>query len=552
MRGTVPLLFVLAMLLIAGPADAQQSTNDIGYDLFNTMGKGSVLPSVQSSVAPRIVPLESVVNPDEYIVGPSDGFAVTILTSPPLVTNVTVTPEGTLVVPSVGEIRLSDMTLTKAREAVLDQIHKRFISTRATVTLSVPRSVNVTVLGQILVPGTYTLSVTDRVSGAIDAANQVMRSQKVEDELALQGARSGQSHRLILVRHKDGREQRVDLARYAAERISTLNPYLREGDVIVVPSMNVARDVIGVYGAVHLPGRLEYVAEDSLHTMLALAYGFTDNARLDSVELYRYDRSGKETEHMVLNLTDGRTDLPLQPGDRLIVRQKVDLRGDPRVWVNGEVNYPGGYPISQEGTKLSLVVAMAGGFTSRAALSRSMVVRQGASLTQIESERLGSFTGGVPHDDSLYYGVETASRLQGERMSADFVALFEHQDTTQDVFLKDGDVITIPPVDRTVYVFGQVVLPGHVTFESGKDWEYYIARAGGLTDRARKGDIRIVKASTKQWLDPNDTRLEEGDYIWVPMVVEHNFGYYVNIIGQTASIIGVAVSLAILAVQLKK
>lgn len=76
MRGTVPLLFVLAMLLIAGPADAQQSTNDIGYDLFNTMGKGSVLPSVQSSVAPRIVPLESVVNPDEYIVGPSDGLSL--------------------------------------------------------------------------------------------------------------------------------------------------------------------------------------------------------------------------------------------------------------------------------------------------------------------------------------------------------------------------------------------------------------------------------------------------------------------------------------------
>ncbi len=73
-----------------------------------------------------------------------------------------------------------------------------------------------------------------------------------------------------------------------------------------------------------------------------------------------------------------------------------------------------------------------------------------------------------------------------------------------------------------------------------------------MTDRARSGGIRVVKASTKQWLDPGDTQIEQGDYIWVPMVVEHNFAYYVNVVSQAAGIIGVAVSLAVLVVQINK
>ena len=172
--------------------------------------------------------------------------------------------------------------------------------------------------------------------------------------------------------------------------------------------------------------------------------------------------------------------------------------------------------------------------------------------TELESERLASYTGGVPPEDTLYYSVETASRLQGERVATDFVALFERGDSTRDVTMKDGDVITVPAVDRSVYVFGQVVLPGHVPFEAGKDYEYYIEKAGGVTDRARSGGIRVVKASTKQWLDPGDTQIEQGDYIWVPMVVEHNLAYYINVVSQAAGIIGVAVSLAVLVVQIKK
>ncbi len=546
-------VFLALVLGLGTLAHAQQTgTGDLGGDLLNSLNRGTAVQPSQAAVSGRAVALESVINPDRYIVGPSDGFGVTIWTSPPIVANPLVSPEGTLIIPLVGEIRVADMTLTKARSAVLDEIHKRFITARATVTLTIPRNVVVTVLGEVLVPGTYTLPPTDRVSRAIEAANQVMRSQRVEEEMNLQYMRRQQSRRLIVVHHSDGTDQTVDLSRYAAEKIDSLNPYLQGGDVIVVPRISEQRGLMGVYGAVHLPGRVEFVPGDSVHTAIDLAYGLTEDALLDSVDLYRYDRSGKELQSISLNLSTAESDVPLQAGDRIVVRRKPDLRGDPRVNVVGEVRYPGFYPISREGTKLSEVIAMAGGFTSQAALSRAAVVRQGATPQELESERLASYTGGVPPEDTLYYGVETASRLQGERVSTDFVALFQHGDTTRDVSMKDGDLVSIPAIDRTVYVFGQVVLPGHVPFEPGKDYEYYIEKVGGVTDRARSGGIRIVKASTKQWLDPGDTQIEEGDYIWVPMVTEHNFAYYVGVISQAAGIIGVAVSLAVLVVQIKK
>jgi hypothetical protein len=81
---------------------------------------------------------------------------------------------------------------------------------------------------------------------------------------------------------------------------------------------------------------------------------------------------------------------------------------------------------------------------------------------------------------------------------------------------------------------------------------YYVEKAGGLTDNARGGDIMIIKRANRQWLAPGETTIEEGDHVWVPKELQRSFAYYMNIIGQTASVIGVAVSLGLLVNQLTK
>jgi hypothetical protein len=136
-------------------------------------------------------------------------------------------------------------------------------------------------------------------------------------------------------------------------------------------------------------------------------------------------------------------------------------------------------------------------------------------------------------------------------VTVDFVKLFRDGDSTQDVILRGEDEILVPVQVHTVYVFGQVAGPGHIPFVEGKNLRYYIDKSGGYTDRANTGETKIIKAGSKQWLDPGDTKIEEGDYVWVPTEIDRPFGYYLGIVSQSAAILSVAISLMILVGQTK-
>jgi protein involved in polysaccharide export with SLBB domain len=305
-----------------------------------------------------------------------------------------------------------------------------------------------------------------------------------------------------------------------------------------------------------MPGRIEYVPGDSLRDALRMAYGFTASALADSIELARTIPGATAITSTFLNgkaiLAGTAPDVPLLSGDRIIVRSRTDLGGDERVRVRGEVKFPGIYPITDNRTRLSEIVAKAGGFTTSASIKRAELLRRSVAPEDIMMDRLESLRGGVSAEDSMYYSLETELRLERERVTVDFSRLFVDHDTTQDVRLRSEDEVFVPSKIQTIYVFGQVVSPGNVPFTPGLAVESYIKAAGGFTDRARKGDVKVVKGRTRQWLSPSETSVEEGDYVWVPKDPERPFAYYMTIIGQTAALISVAVSVAILAVQLNK
>jgi len=134
----------------------------------------------------------------------------------------------------------------------------------------------------------------------------------------------------------------------------------------------------------------------------------------------------------------------------------------------------------------------------------------------------------------------------------DFAGLFGRGDSSQNVLIRDGDLILVPIAPKTIYVFGQVVSPGHIQYRPGETVDYYLRMAGGTTDRARESDIKIVKAKTRQWLSADDSPVEEGDYVWVPKEVERPFGYVLNVIAQSAAIVTAAVSVVLLGMELGK
>jgi polysaccharide export outer membrane protein len=542
---------ILCILVVSCRSVGQTQTKrpDTDIDLFGERDRASAVTVVQ----PRGPALESVIAPDRYYVGPSDVFSINVWAMPPLAYQLTVTPEGTLIIPTVGEVQVADLTLFAAREKTLEAIRKRYLRNDVTMTLVTPRPILVAVQGEVLNPGTYIMAAYNRVDRVIEEANRLLTGQNFGESDYI---KSLMSRRRIIVRHKDGSREVVDIPKFLATKDERWNPYLREGDIIIVPKNNFKRNVIGVYGEVNSPGRYEYAAGDSAKDAVRIAYGFTPHARQDSVELTRQDSTGGIVLHRWLDargILDGTAaDIPLQPGDRLLVHGRLDRRGDYRVDVGGEVLYPGTYPISRNSTTLREVIRSAGGFTESASLPLAEVLRHTVAAPEIELERLESLRGGVPPDDSTYYYLETNLRIKKEVVNADFVALFRDHDSTQDVILRDGDVIDVPSTKKTVYVFGQVVNPGHIGFVAGEDIWYYIRKAGGVTDRAREGDIKLVKAKTRQWLSPGGVPVEEGDYVWVPKVPERPFGYYLNIIAQSATVLSVAVSVVLLVIQLKK
>jgi protein involved in polysaccharide export with SLBB domain len=276
----------------------------------------------------------------------------------------------------------------------------------------------------------------------------------------------------------------------------------------------------------------------------------------DSIVHYRYDvkAGGQTISYCNLDkMKDGsQVNFALIPGDRIVVKERPDVREDYHVFVDGEVRYPGTYPITKEDTKLSKIIEWAGGFTQFASLGAAEVVRSAVPPNEQPFERALNYRGSAMIEDSSDYRIESELRMIHEAVSVNFIDLFLKKDTTEDILLQNGDWIRIPSMRKTVYVFGQVVSPGNVPFTPGARYKHYIEKAGGYTDKARTGDVMIIKRVTRQWLSPSDTEIEEGDCIWTPKVPERSSTYYWNIIGQMASIISVAVSIVLLTIQLNK
>jgi protein involved in polysaccharide export with SLBB domain len=265
------------------------------------------------------------------------------------------------------------------------------------------------------------------------------------------------------------------------------------------------------------------------------------------------DATTQSTQDLDLSGGPGsRSDVQLEPGDRIIVRGTIDVRGDFNVDLKGEVKVPGTYPITQGHTRLSEVIRWAGGFTDLASLSSAKVLRQSFDKQEAFEEEVISKRGIVSTQDTVGYGLETSLRVNRGAVTVDFEKLFAEGDSSQDVILRAEDQIVVPTRESTVYVFGQVASPGHIAYLEHKDLSYYVGKAGGYSGRANRGETKIVKAKTKQWLSPGDTMIEPGDFVWVPPSPDRDFSYYMTITSQAASILSVIIGVAVLVVQVSK
>ena len=407
--------------------------------------------------------------------------------------------------------------------------------------------ISVTIGGSFPMTGSYNSFITERVdqfisrmyAQAVDLTIRMTTDpviyKKIKEELdnfALRG---------IKLKRSTGEELIVDLQKFRLTGDFRFNPYLRNDDVIVFPANDISRNFFSVSGAVNLPGTFYFVEGDNLGDALELVGGINlSYENVDSVEVSRLSLDGQTEFKSTIGID---RNYPIQRGDRYRFLALETQRKNFAVSVIGEVNIPGTIPITKNNTTLFEVIKSCGGFTPQASLKRARVY-SGNSLAKLlenqynikleeqpdlENPRTRNILlnlelalmyrmSNVVTDDTNYFNLENQLRVLIEGSSLDFRKIEDPNSDIAKYVVQSGDIIIIPQIQNSVYVFGQVLRPGHVTFIEGKDYSYYVNEASGLGELAEDDEIMVIKGGSRAWLSPQrDTvSIEEGDYIYVP------------------------------------
>ncbi len=215
--------------------------------------------------------------------------------------------------------------------------------------------------------------------------------------------------------------------------------------------------------------------------------------------------------------------------------------------MKGEVKFPGSYGIN-EGERLSSLMKRVGGFRSTAYPAGAVLER--VEVRQMEERgrqelirRIEASTASVNFSPTStgqdqaailqalqQQQTQTLNRLRSQPAVGRLVItissnISEWENTSADIFLRAGDVITIPRKPNFVLAYGQVYNPTAITYEPGKPAEWYLAQAGGPTELALKKAIYVIRANGSVissqgsgWFKGNvlSTKLRPGDILVVP------------------------------------
>jgi protein involved in polysaccharide export with SLBB domain len=122
-------------------------------------------------------------------------------------------------------------------------------------------------------------------------------------------------------------------------------------------------------------------------------------------------------------------------------------------------------------------------------------------------------------DEQTNYYQARMRQLGRSIMVVNFKSLVEHNDSTQNIYLRDDDSVWVPRARGYVSVIGSVNNQGNVTYIPAMTYRYYINKAGGYTSSADKGAVRVINSRTSTYIDPrsdDDYQIGPGDTIVIP------------------------------------
>jgi len=417
---------------------------------------------------------------------------------------------------------------------------------------------SVSIEGEVYVPGTYSLESVSTLSELINAANGL--------SLAALPTRA------TLFRSNygvEGAALSIDLT-----DASLLNITLKNGDRLFVPSVEDLTDygTIEVQGEVNAPGDFEFKKGMSLSDALILAEGFTAKANGAAVTIYHPEVTGEATTTTTTTTTISvdenlvpDNNIELAANDLIVVRQIPGFKTIEKVTLEGFVKNQGVYALKGSDYRLYDLLQESGGFLEDAYLPGISITRkvlsQGTNQRAVKKavqDAAESTAGDVSEED-----LEKAEEEQLEELEKESVIIgidgeklmsSNGMDSRNNIVLKEGDIITVPKLDNTITVLGEIQQSTKVTYRSGLTVKGSIRAAGGLSDKARKSRVYVVyqngaiksRRSAGFGLIRLDPKLEPGATVVVPEKLPRENGTSLG------DIVGVTSSLATLALLIRQ
>lgn len=388
-------------------------------------------------------PNMNLATPQNYVLGPGDQVVIDIYGASQRTMTITVSPDGTVTVPGYGPIQVSGLSVASAKQKLRSSLGSRYASSNLDLTVGQTRTIMVNVMGEVRVPGTYTLSAFATVFHALYLAGGI------NDLGTLRNVKVFRQGRQVTV---------VDIYDYILNGRLGGNIRLMDNDVIQVGPYDC---LVGITGNVKRPMFYEMRSNESVKTLLNYAGGFTGDAYQKNVRLTR--KSGSHFSVFNVNEFDMAT-FKVADGDAVEVDGILN-RYENMVEVTGAVFRPGKFELGGAVSTVKQLVEHADGLTEDAFTAHAVLNRMKEDRTR-------------------------------EVLSVDIKGIMEG--TVADIPLRNEDVLFIPTQtervsERILTISGEVMAPGSYEYADNMTLEDFVLMAGGLTDAASTVKVDVSR-----------------------------------------------------------
>lgn len=388
-------------------------------------------------------PSANLATPANYTIGPGDMVVINIWGASQQTIEGEVSSDGYIVVESVGPIKLAGLSVERAKSMLRNKLGQYYSDCSIDLSLSETRSIQVQVMGEVKVPGTYTLSSLSTAFNALYMAGGISKIGTLRDIKVYRGGKNISN---------------IDVYDYILNGNSRGDIRLEDNDVIVVGAYDC---LVQIKGNVKRPMWYEMKKSETVKDLLNYAGSFTGNAYTKNVRLTR--KSGEEYSiHTIDEFQMGSFALA---DEDMIQVDSIRARFSNRVEVRGAAKHPGLYELGGKIQSVRDLLLAAEGLSEDAYEGRAIMHRENDDLTL------------------RMINVDIHGIIAG---------------TTSDIPLKKNDVLFIPSKsdmlgERIIDVKGEVTYPGQYPYADNTTIQDIILQTGGLTEAGSLARVDVFR-----------------------------------------------------------